>query len=62
MTIPRSGSWGAGSRSPKQEAWGGGRKAGGLSAERGALACQNYSGCGERRRKQGCGGGGEEVL
>lgn len=28
-SSPRSGSEGAGSRSPKQEAWGGGRKAGG---------------------------------
>lgn len=56
VTIPRSvaaGVGGAGSRSPKQEAWGGGRKAG--LAEWGTLGPglpELCSGCGERRRKQ----------
>lgn len=53
VTIPRPESRGAGSRSPKQEAWGGGRKAGGLSGEPWALGLPElYSGCGERIRKQ----------
>lgn len=52
VTIPGVG-WGGGSRSPKQEAWGGGRKAG--LAEWGTLGPdlpELCSGCGERRRKQ----------
>lgn len=52
VTIPRLGSRGAGSRSPKQEA---GVEAGrlvGLSGERWALSMPEVcSGCGERIRK-----------
>lgn len=52
VTLPRSESRGAGSRSPKQEAWGGGRKAGMAEwGTAGPWACQNCSGCGERIRK-----------
>lgn len=53
MTIPRSGSRAAGSRSPKQETWGGGRKAGG--AEWALGLPELCSGCGERIRKQPAG-------
>lgn len=61
VTIPGSGTRGAGSRSPKQEAWGGGRKAVGPVGTLGP-ACQHHSGCGERRKQSGVGVGQSSAL